>query len=113
MQIPLWFEINRSEFDELTRNIYDNQDNKDFKITINKITSDLKNAKKILKEITPCKISKNVARELFGELIQIDIDALERKKNDARKYNILDILRKMEVKFTGTYLHNKAVPKEI
>ena len=36
MQIPLWFRINKSEFDELTGDIYDNQDNKDFKITIDK-----------------------------------------------------------------------------
>ena len=46
MQIPLWFRINKSEFDELKSNIYNNQNNKDFKITINKKTYDLKNAKK-------------------------------------------------------------------
>ena len=46
MQIPLWFKINKPEFDELTSDIYDNQNNKDFKITINKKTYDLKNAKK-------------------------------------------------------------------
>ena len=45
MQIPLWFKINKPEFDKLTRDIYDNQNNKDFKITINKQTYDLKNAK--------------------------------------------------------------------
>ena len=32
MQIPLWFKMNRKEFDKLTGNIYNN----DFKITINK-----------------------------------------------------------------------------
>ena len=36
MQIPLWFKINKPEFGELTSDIYNNQDNKDFKITINK-----------------------------------------------------------------------------
>ena len=41
-QIPLWFRINKSEFDELKSNIYDNQNNKDFKITINKKAHDLK-----------------------------------------------------------------------
>ena len=46
MLIPLWFRINKSEFDELISNIYNNQNNKDFKITINKKTYDLKNAKK-------------------------------------------------------------------
>ena len=37
-QKPLWFEINNAEFEELTDDIYNNQDNKDFKITINKRT---------------------------------------------------------------------------
>ena len=36
MQISLWFKINKLEFDELTSNIFDNENNKDFKITINK-----------------------------------------------------------------------------
>ena len=36
MQIPLWFRINKSKFDELASDIYDNQNDKDFKITINK-----------------------------------------------------------------------------
>ena len=45
----LWqFKINKPDFDELTNDIYDNQNNRDFKITINKKTYDLKNAKKIL-----------------------------------------------------------------
>ena len=35
-QMPLWFKINKPEFDELTSNIYNHQNNKDFKITINK-----------------------------------------------------------------------------
>ena len=48
MQKPLWFEINKKEFEELTRNIYNNQDNNDFKIIINKRTYDLKSAKKVL-----------------------------------------------------------------
>ena len=32
MQKPLWFKINKAEFDELTGYIYNNQDNNDFKI---------------------------------------------------------------------------------
>ena len=44
-QIPLWFRINKSDFDELKSDIYDNQNNKDFKITINKKRYDLKNEK--------------------------------------------------------------------
>ena len=38
MQKPLWVEINRPEFEELKRDIYDNQDDKDFKINIYKRT---------------------------------------------------------------------------
>ena len=52
MQITLWFRINKPEFEELTRDIYDNQNNKNFKITINKKTYDLKNAKNIWTKIT-------------------------------------------------------------
>ena len=46
MRKPLWFEINKKEFEELIRDIYSNQDNNDFKIIINIRTYDLKNAKK-------------------------------------------------------------------
>ena len=35
-QIPLWFRINKPEFHELTSDIYNNQNNKNFKITLNK-----------------------------------------------------------------------------
>ena len=36
MQKSLWFEINRKEFEESTEDIYNNQDNKDSKIIVNK-----------------------------------------------------------------------------
>ena len=62
MQIPLWFRINKSEFDKLTSEIQDNQNNKDFKITINKKTYDLKNAIKFWTKITKNKVSKNEAK---------------------------------------------------
>ena len=65
MQITLWFRINKSEFDELTRDIYNNQNNKDFKITIDKKTYDLKNAKKNWTKITRSKISRNEAKKFF------------------------------------------------
>ena len=35
-QKPLWFKMNKTEFEELTQNMYNNQNNKDFKIIINK-----------------------------------------------------------------------------
>ena len=38
MQKPISFEINKKEFEELTIDIYNNQDNRDFKIFINKRT---------------------------------------------------------------------------
>ena len=38
IQKPLWFEINRKEFEEITRNIYNNQYNNDFKAIINNKT---------------------------------------------------------------------------
>ena len=48
LQKPLWFEIKKKEFEELTGDIYNNQDNNDFKTILNKRTYDLKNAKKIV-----------------------------------------------------------------
>ena len=87
-QKPFWFEINQPEFNELTNDIYSNQDNKDFKITINKRTYDLRNAKKFWTKVTTSKISK----ELYEELIQKDSDALTREKGDSiKKHNILKI----------------------
>ena len=48
MQKSLWFEINRKGFEKLTGDIYNNQDNNDFKIIINRKTCDLKKCKKKL-----------------------------------------------------------------
>ena len=62
MQITLWFKLNKPEFEELTSNIYDNQNNKDFEITINKKAYDLKNAKKKWTRVTTSKTSKNEAK---------------------------------------------------
>ena len=85
-QIPLWFRINKSE---LKSNIYNNQNNKDFKITINKKTYDLKNGKDFWTKVTTSKISRNEAKKLYNELIETDIDALEREKsNNIKKNNI-------------------------
>ena len=44
-QKPLWFKINKPEFEELTQDIYNKQDNKDSKITLNRRSYDLKNVK--------------------------------------------------------------------
>ena len=84
-QIPLWFRINKSEFYVLKSNIYDNQNNKDLKITINKKTYYLKNAKNFGIIVSTSKISKNEARKLHNKLIQKDIDALEREESNSNK----------------------------
>ena len=51
MQKPFRFEINKKEFEELAKDIYNNQDNNDFKINLNKRTYDLKNAKRFWLEV--------------------------------------------------------------
>ena len=58
MQKPLWFEISKKEFEDLTKYIYNNQDNNDFEIIINKRTYDLKNAKNFWTEVTTSKTLK-------------------------------------------------------
>ena len=64
MHKALWFKINKKEFEELTGDIYNNQDNNNFKIIINKKTYDLKNAKKIWMEVITNKIRKGEAKKL-------------------------------------------------
>ena len=113
MQKPLWLEINRKEFEELTSDIYNNQDSNDFKIIKNKRTYDLKKAKKIWMEVTTLKITKTEANKLYNELTQKDIDALTNEKtNDTRKYNFLNIVNNVGWIFTKHYWHYKDVPKE-
>ena len=105
--------LKKKEFAELTRDIYNNQDNNDFKIIINKRTYDLKNAKKFWTEVTTRKTTKSEAKKLYNKLIQKDIDTLEREKsNRAEKFNILNILNNVGSIFTGAYMHYKKVPKE-
>ena len=94
MQIPLWFKINKSEFEELTSDIQNNQNNKDFKITINKKTYDLKNAKKIWTKITKGKISKIEAKKLYKELIQKTLMHWKKKKVIALRKTIFKIFLK-------------------
>ena len=106
MQKPWWFKIPKPEFEELTSDIYDDQNNKDFKITINEKIYDLKNAKKIWTKITESEISKNEAKKLCKKLIQKDFHALKREKgNSAKKNNILEIFENINAIFTGVFLH--------
>ena len=64
-------------------------------------------------EVTTRKTTKSEAKELYNELIQWDIDALEGEEiNDTWKYNIFNILNNVGSIFTDTYLYYKNVPKE-
>ena len=45
MQKPIWFKIKEKGFEELARDIFNNQDNNDFRIIINRRAYGLKNAK--------------------------------------------------------------------
>ena len=86
MQKPIWFEINKKEFEELTIDIYNNQDNNDFKIIINKRTwTDLKNSKKFCMKLTNnkklMKVMKLVALEnvifwIFSKILAQYLPAL-------------------------------------
>ena len=52
-------------------------------------------------------------KKLFKELIQRDIDPIEREKsNNIKKNNILKILENINAIFTGTYLHYRKLFKE-
>ena len=100
MKKPICFAINKKEFGELTGDIQNNQDNNNFKIIINKRTCDLKNAKNFWMEVATRKISKREAKELYNELIEKDINALEREEsNGIRKYNILDLLMRVNIQW--------------
>ena len=113
MQKPLWFKTNKKEFDELTGNIDKNQDNNNFKFTINRKTYDLKNSKIFWTKVITSKIIKNEAKELYNDLIQKDIGTLKKlKSNKPEKHNILDILENVNTIFTGIYMYYKDVPKE-
>ena len=61
----------------------------------------MKNAEKFWMEVITRKATKSEAKELYNDLIQKDIDVLEREKidepgkkdiDDIRKHNILNIL---------------------
>ena len=54
--------MNKAEFHELTNGIYNNQDNKDFKLTIKGRNYNLKKAKEFWTEVTTIEAKKNVQR---------------------------------------------------
>ena len=78
IQKPLWIKLNKNDFDSLTEDLYNNLNNSEFKTTAGKRTYYLKNAKKLLLEITTKKISENEALKLYADLIRPEIATLKK-----------------------------------
>ena len=78
IQKPLWIKLNKNDFDSLTEDVYNNLNNSEFKTTTGKRTYYLKNAKKLLLEITTKKISENEALKLYADLIRPEIATLKK-----------------------------------
>ena len=114
IQKPSRVKINKNDFDLLTHDVYNNLNNNEFKTTVDKITYDLKKAKRFLVRITTPKISKEEALELYSDLIAPDITELENTKGKGKnkRHKILEVLGNLKSAFTGVYLHYKDVPSE-
>ena len=78
IQKPLWIKLNKNDFDSLTEDVYNNLNNSEFKTTAGKRAYYLKNAKKLLLEITTKKISENEALKLYADLIRPEIATLKK-----------------------------------
>ena len=78
IQKLLWIKLNKNDFDSLTEDVYNNLNNSEFKTTAGKRTYYLKNAKKLLLEITTKKISENEALKLYADLIRPEIATLKK-----------------------------------
>ena len=52
IQKPLWVRLNKSDFDSLIQDVYNNLNNDEYKTTVDKKAYDLKNSKKFLVKIT-------------------------------------------------------------
>ena len=91
IQKPLWFKLNKNDFNSLIQDVYNNPNNDEFKTTVNKKAYDLKNGKKFLVKITTQRISEKGALKLYSDLIIPDITELEKSKSKGkdRRYNIL------------------------
>ena len=62
-------------------------------------------------KVSTRKTTKSEAKILYNELIQKGIHQKEKKSNDTRKYNILNILNNVGSIFTNLYFHYKDEPK--
>ena len=111
----LWVKINRNDFDSLIQDAYNNLNNNELKTTVNKKAHDLKNAKTFLEKITTQKISEENAKELYSNLITLDILELEnvKGKDKNKRHKILRVLENLKSVFTGAWLHYKNVPPEL
>ena len=65
MSKPIWIEVSRKDFISLIKDVADNLDKKDYKITVNNADYNLESAEKYSLEIITKKISKNEALELY------------------------------------------------
>ena len=57
--------MNKAEFHELTNGIYNNQDNKDFKLTIKGRNYNLKKAKEFWTEVTTIEAKKKCTKSQY------------------------------------------------
>ena len=66
----------------------------------------MKNPKIFWTEVITHKTTKSEAKISYNELIQNDIDTLEREKsNGFEKFNIFNILENVGLLFNGVYFH--------
>ena len=88
--------------------------NDEFKTTVGKKGYDLSNAKKFLVKITTQKISEEEAHKLYFDLINPDVDALEKTKGKSKdkRNKILNVLKNLGSVFSGVYLNHSDKPSE-
>ena len=93
IQKPLWTKLNKNDFDSLTEDVY-NLNNDEFKTTVERKSYYLRNVKMFLLEITTKKIGEEEALKLYSDLIIPDIAELEKSnsKSKDRRANILNVL---------------------
>ena len=104
----------KNDFYSLIQDVYNNLNNNEFQTTVDRITYDLKNAKKFLVRITTQIIGEIEVHELYYDLITPDINRLKNAKGKGKnkRHKISEVLENLESVFTGTYLHYKDVPSE-
>ena len=112
-QKPLWVILNKNDFDSLIQDIYNNLNSDEFKTTVDKKAYNLKNSKKFFMKITIQKNNEKEALKLYSDLIDPEINALEKFKSKGkdRRNNILNVLKSLKSVFTGIYLSYSNKPQ--